>query len=56
MTPEQAMTIIDLCAEFPYIKLLKLGLNCYGSQFGNVLEYVPEGIEHIDFVDCGEEE
>lgn len=56
LTPDQAMAIMDLCAELPYIRSLKLGLNCYGSQFQSVTEYIPDGLSHIDFVDFGEEE
>lgn len=55
LTPDQACTIIDICAELPNINHLKLGLNCYGSAFTEVLEYSPDG-SNVDFVDLGDED
>jgi hypothetical protein len=40
----------------PNLQHLKLGLNCYGSAFGEVLNYAPGDMEHLDFVDLGDEE
>lgn len=56
LTPDQAYAIIDICSEMQNLQHLKLGLNCYGSAFGELLNYLPEGVEHLDFVDLGDEE
>lgn len=56
LVPDQAHTIIDICAGLPNIQHLKLGLNCYGSKFKSVCNYVPSGYDSVDFVDLGDEE
>lgn len=56
LTRDQAMTIIDICAEFPNIESLKLGLNSYGSQFQEILDYIQNEENGLGFVDLGEEE
>ncbi|KAI6190391.1 hypothetical protein M3Y97_00112600 [Aphelenchoides bicaudatus] len=56
LTPDQACTIIDICSEMQAIQHLKLGLNCYGSSYESVLNYLPDGVDNVDFVDLGDED
>ncbi|KAI6212744.1 hypothetical protein M3Y94_00064900 [Aphelenchoides besseyi] len=55
LTPDLGRRIIEVCVEFPNLKSLSLGLNCYGSEYNEIFEFIKEN-GASSYIVLGEEE
>ncbi|KAI6185738.1 ATP synthase subunit beta [Aphelenchoides besseyi] len=55
LTPELGLRIIEICKNFPNLKKLSLGLNCYGSGYNDIFECIEEN-GALSYIVLGEEE
>ncbi|KAI6230006.1 ATP synthase subunit beta [Aphelenchoides fujianensis] len=55
LTPDHAAQIIEMTADLPRLRMLNLGLNCFGSQFGDVQAIIEES-DAAHYIDLGDED